>query len=187
MTPVRRAGAGLIEGGDRVTWSVAEGSRGRRWREAVVGEQGLRHVLLLETDPAGRFTHLELATPAGLLTLHPEDDDTLHGNAIDAGGLRHVTGLPWDAGGVVLLAGSPVARAAVAFLLRTVLAPGVSTAREAVLLGPDLQPALRRVQVTRTDADRWRTNDDAAFRVDADCLPILADGATWAMEAEPPG
>ena len=80
--------------GDRVWWSVAEGRRGRRWREAIVGDGGPA-ALAAARDGArtGSFSHLELATPAGLLTLHPEGDGTLHGNAIEAGGIRHVAGL----------------------------------------------------------------------------------------------
>jgi hypothetical protein len=105
---------------------VAEGRRGRRWREAIVGPAGLRHSLLLETAPGGRFSHLELAAPAGLLTLHPEPDGTLHGNVVEAGGIRHVTGLPWDADGVVDVEGSTIAGAACAGLLGATVAAGGS-------------------------------------------------------------
>src|SRR5689334_12470317 len=93
----RRAGHVRVGGGASITWSVAEGHRGRRWREVVRvggGRPGIRHSLLLETDPDGRFNHLELSTEGGLLTLHPEGDGTLHGNAVvDHGeaGLRDAT------------------------------------------------------------------------------------------------
>ena len=40
--------------------------------------------LLLETDPDGRFSHLELARADGLWTFHPEADGTLHGNHVAA-------------------------------------------------------------------------------------------------------
>jgi len=105
---VRRAGTGRTGVGETVWWSVAEGRQGRRWREAVVVGGGLRHSLLLETTPDGRFSHLELSTPAGLLTLHPEGDGTLHGNAVLAGGLRHVAGLAWDRDELVAAEGLPV-------------------------------------------------------------------------------
>jgi hypothetical protein len=67
--------------------------------------------LLLETDPEHRFSHLELSTAAGLLTLHPEGDGTLHGNAVLPDGIEHVRGLPWDAEAVVLVEASSVAPA----------------------------------------------------------------------------
>src|SRR6185503_20526967 len=100
------------------------GRRGRRWREVVrvgQGRQGLRHSLLLESDPEGRFAHLELATDVGLLTLHPESDGSLHGNAIvdhgeahlrDATGVEHVRGLPWPADGIALVEGSLICQLA---------------------------------------------------------------------------
>lgn len=93
---LRRAGRGRDRVGALVTWSVAEGRRGRRWRVARAVDGALVSSLLYELDPDGRFAHLELATPAGLLTLHPEGDGTLHGNAIVDGGVRHVVGLAWE-------------------------------------------------------------------------------------------
>ena len=78
---LRRAGTGP-DGDGRPRLVVG---RGRQARPALAGDDpadgaGLRHALLLETAPDGSFSHLELATPAGLLTLHPEGDGTLHGN-----------------------------------------------------------------------------------------------------------
>ena len=72
----------------RVTWTISEGRRGRRWREVVADGPAVRHALLLETDPTGRFSHLELASAAGLWTFHPEADGTLHGNHVDPGRRR---------------------------------------------------------------------------------------------------
>ena len=95
MADLRRAGRGRVADGTDVTWSVAEGRRGRRWREVRTREEGIVARLLLETDPDGRFAHLELSTAAGLLTLHPEGDGTLHGNAVTADGVEHVVGVPW--------------------------------------------------------------------------------------------
>ena len=83
---LRRAGRLLLGGGETVLWSVAEGRRGRRWRSARRDADGnLVSDLLLELDPVGRWTRLELATTAGILTLHPEPDDTaVHGNVVTA-------------------------------------------------------------------------------------------------------
>ena len=40
--------------------------------------------LLLELDPSGRFSHLELARADGLWTFHPETDGTIHGKSVAA-------------------------------------------------------------------------------------------------------
>jgi hypothetical protein len=113
---VRLAGRGRGSDGAIVTWTIAEGRRGRRWRESVVRDGELVHALLYETDPDRRFSHLELAVSGGLATLHPEGDGTLHGNVVRPGsGMEHVAGMPLAPGGSVLVGGSIVASAAVAW------------------------------------------------------------------------
>ena len=97
---LRVGGRGAGADGVEVVWSVAEGSRGRRWREARSTAAGIKTSLLLETDPSGLFAHLELSTPTGLLTLHPETDGSLHGHAVvgergEELGVEHVVGLAW--------------------------------------------------------------------------------------------
>jgi len=165
---LRRAGHGRAPDGSIVTWSVAEGRRGRRWREVVVAGEGnaaVRSSLLLEIGPDGRFSHLELSTAAGLLTLHPEADGTLHGNAVTADGVRHVVALPWDSDGVIQLAGSTVCHAA-AFS-----GPLGISATDALAI--DLDLSLRR----------GRARIDPAL-VSLDGLPALDGGTTWPLEAE---
>jgi len=161
---LRRAGHGRALDGSIVTWSVAEGSRGRRWREIVrSGEgSGIRSSLLLELDPDGRFSHLELSTAAGLLTLHPEGDGTLHGNAVQADGVHHVIGLPWNAASTVLVEGSTI----------SAVAAGVADpASGSLRIGLDLG---------------LRSTSDAPANVaaDKDGLPVLEDGGTWPLERE---
>ncbi len=84
---------------------------GSPWRATV----SLLHSLLYETGTDRRFTHLELAAPLGLVTLHPEGDGTLHGNIVTAAGVEHVVGLAFEPGDALLVAGSPIAAAAVAW------------------------------------------------------------------------
>jgi len=182
MPTVRRAGVGTSASGDRTSWSVADGRRGRRWREAVSGSGGLRHALLLETDPAGRFLHLELATPSGLLTLHPEPDGTLHGNVLDTGGLRHVEGLSWDPEGVVDVAGSPIAGCAAAHRLRREIGAGASTTWTTLWITGELTIGVGSQRIERFDEETWRVAGGAPLRVAEDGTPQLADGATWPME-----
>ena len=109
---LRRAGWGRLADGSVITWTVSEGRRGRRWREVRALGDSVVSSLLLETGPDRRFAHLELSTAAGLLTLHPEGDGTLHGNAVTAGGVRHVVAVPWPTGSVLLMEGSAIGGAA---------------------------------------------------------------------------
>ena len=70
---LRRAGRLDRGGGESLLWSVAEGRRGRRWRSVRRNPAGvLVSDLLLEVDPEGRWTRLELATARGILVLHPD-------------------------------------------------------------------------------------------------------------------
>ena len=183
---VRRAGSGRTSSGDRVWWSVAEGRRGRRWREAIVGDDGLRHSLLLETAADGAFSHLELSNPAGLLTLHPEGDGTLHGNAIEAGGIRHVVGLPWDVGGVVDVEGSAIAGGACARSLAAEVSPGGSARRILLRISAGLLITTGPALVERIDAETWRIAGGQPFRTDATGLPLLAEGEGWPLEQSLP-
>ena len=68
---MRLAGALGLADGAWLTWSVADGRRGRRWRAVSTLAGAITHALLLEVDLAGRPARLELTTPAGMLTLHP--------------------------------------------------------------------------------------------------------------------
>jgi hypothetical protein len=164
VTPLRRAGRGRLRDGSTVVWSVSEGTRGRRWREMRRTAEGvLITSLLLETHPDGRFAHIELSTAAGLLTLHPEADGTLHGNVVTVLGIRHVIGLPWTAGSVVLVEGSVLASAAASRTLAGDAADGV--------------------RIT-TDLDIVAIHEKISLEVDADGLPLLDDAASWPLEAE---
>ena len=183
---LRVAGTGRSSDGATVTWSVAEGRRGRRWREAVSRNGAVVHSLLLELDSEGRFAHLELTTPAGLLTLHPEGDGTLHGNAVTAAGLltlhpegdgtlhgnvvtpagiTHVRGLPWQPDDVILIEGSVVCRA---------VAGQWQLARDLDGLG-----------AVRVEDDMSLTREratDAGAPVDGRGLPVLRDSREWPLE-----
>lgn len=187
MPLVRRSGVGRDRDGATVWWSVAEGRRGRRWREARLRGGALVHSLLLETDPERRFSHLELATPAGLLTLHPEPDATLHGNVLVADGLRHVVGLPWDRDALVLLEGSPLAAAAAVHLLARLqppehATPGVATSHPALRIDGRLRLERAQVDVVAVAPDAYELADVGRVVVDAVFLPVLDDARSWPLE-----
>lgn len=181
---LRFGGRGQGVDGGSVVWSVAEGSRGRRWREVRNTGHAVASSLLLETDPAGRFAHLELSTPSGLLTLHPEGDGTLHGHAIVSDGIEHVEGLRWDADGVVLLEGSTVCRAAALPVLPGTLEPSTSLAHLAVVIPPTLWLEVKPVRIERIDVRSWRFGDEEPFEVDLRGLPLLHGGEIWPLERD---
>ncbi len=181
-TQLRVGGRGQGADGASVVWSVAEGNRGRRWREVRNVGGGVASSLLLETDPAGQFAHLELSTPSGLLTLHPEGDGTLHGHAIVSDGVEHVAGLPWDRDGVVLLDGSTVCRLAAVAGLAPSVAAGTSKGHLAAVIPPTLWLEVAPIRVERIDATTWRYGSDEPFAVDERGLPVLRGGEIWPLE-----
>ena len=126
--------------------------------------EGIRSSLLLELAPEGRFSHLELSTAAGLLTLHPEGDGTLHGNAVTTRGIEHVRGLPWAPATVVLVEGSAVCEA--------IAASSRPVAAEVLRVGLDL--ALSRVRL----APKARPS------VSPDGLPWLDQSASWPLDED---
>jgi len=182
--PLRFGGRGQGADGASVIWSVAEGRRGRRWREVRNAGLAVASSLLLETDPAGRFAHLELSTPSGLLTLHPETDGTLHGHAIVSDGVDHVAGLAWDADGVVMLDGSTVCRLAAVAGLAEAIAAGESRGQLAAVIPPTLWLEVKPIRIARIEATVWRFGDEDPFTVDGRGLPLLRGGEIWPLERE---
>ena len=181
---VRRAGQAVLLDGSRIVWTVSEGRRGRRWREVRTDAVGVVvSSLLLETAPTGTFLHAELSTTAGLLTLHPEREGTLHGNVVTAEGVRHITGLPWTADAALLLDGSALALGAAVHLVgeRAVAGESTSVAVAHVSLGLDV--GIETVVLERLAADGWRVGD-REIRVDPDGIPVFADARTWPLELE---
>jgi hypothetical protein len=165
-----------------VTWTIADGSKGRRWRETVVDRGGVRHSLLLETAPDRRFGHLELATPDALLTLHPERDGTLHGNLVAAAGVRHVVGLPWERDGLVDLEGSPIAAAAAAWFLDGASATAAPSEATVVGIDASLALAVHRAAVSRLWDGSWRIDGGSRLAADLEGLPALAEAESWPLE-----
>ena len=104
---------------------MAEGRRGRRWRSLRLDAHGgLVSDLLLETRPRGRWARLELATAAGILTLHPEPGEP--GGPREHRDRRGVVPLAfaWSPAHRLVVAGEPVAAAALGVTDDAVRAPG---------------------------------------------------------------
>jgi len=182
---LRRAGRGRTDDGAVAIWTISDGSRGRRWREAVVDHEGsIRSSLLFETDLDRCFSHMELSTAVGLLTLHPETDGTLHGNVVSRDGIRHVVGLPWERAGVVGIEASPLALAAALFLLERQVGEGTALEVASIEIGLDLVVTAGRTWIERR-TDGWRLGGRAVDRGRAGGLPALRDDVDWPLELDP--
>jgi hypothetical protein len=187
--PTRVAGWGTGAFGSVVTWTVAEGQKGRRWREVVRQGATALHALLLETDPDGRFAHLELARADGLWTFHPERDRTLHGNHVGGAtpDVRPVAGWAFGPDDVLVVDGSPLAMAAIAWRWARTLAPGdvAPGAVGGVLLRSNGELVrVPEIRIERLSVKRWQVGEGSAFDVDPAGLPILLGGTVRPLEVE---
>jgi hypothetical protein len=173
---------------------VAGGTRGRRWRTITTSADGrLVAALLLETAPDGSVARLELACPAGLLTLHPDPGfATLHGNVVRPSGIAHVS-LPWSAGHALLAGASPATGAVAAAGLAGRVGVGEGASFAAVEVGEDL--AIRRAtwRAARVGERRWWLlaadgGTSLALTLDEDGVPAgLEDAKTWPLEVDDRG
>jgi hypothetical protein len=156
---LRRAGTGRLADGSLVTWSVAEGGKGRRWRWTVLDpDSGLDHVALLELDREGRFARLELETTAGMLTLHPGADRmSAHGNVVRLDGVEPIA-IDWSDGMTVAIEGDPFGSAVAGWRGR------------GWVVGPDL--------VLRREDERQIPTPE----LDGRGVPPLLDAREWPLE-----
>jgi len=187
-TFLRRAGAARLADGALLVWSVAEGTRGRRWRAMSTAGGIITHGLLLEVDLGGRPARLELTTPAGLLTLHPgPDGSSLHGNVVSSGGMRHLA-LAWSGEHGLSVDGRPVADAVTAHRLADRVRVGETRAVAVVAITPDLTLREETVQFERRGDATWRIirpGGEQALTIDARGIPAtLADAMEWPLELD---
>ena len=182
--PTRVAGWGRGPDGTVVTWTVAEGRKGRRWREVVARGEDVVHGLLLETDTDRRFSHLELARADGLWTLHPEPDGTLHGNHVTAtAGIRHIAGRPFEPDDALLIEGSPVSLAAIAW--RHAVGGETIASVAGVVIGADGSLGERpEIRIERLSSTRWQVGEGTPIEIDAAGLPVLDGGESWPLELD---
>ena len=191
-TATRVAGWGRRTDGATVTWTVAEGSRGRRWREVVATGDAVHHALLLETSPDGGFSHLELARAGGLWTFHPEGDGSLHGNAVerDVREVRHVVGWAFAPDDLMLVEGSPLSAAAIAWHASTTRSGEAEQAahvggRVGVILRADGSiDAVTSIRLERLTDGSWQVGDEPPMVIDDAGLPVLSDGVIRPLELE---
>ncbi len=199
MTPaqqgsfVRRAGTGILPGGRRVTWTVADGHRGRRWRAITTSGDRMLHAVLLEVSPDGTLARVEVAAPGGLLTLHPEPDASmLHGNVVRTEGIEHIA-LPWTPAHVLMVGASPVTAAVAAVHLAARVGVGEGASVPAVEVGDALSIRKATWRAARTGERRWRLlaadgGPSVLLVLDEDGVPAdMEQGGDWPLELAPGG
>ena len=187
---LRQAGTGRFGNGSRVVWTVAEGVRGRRWRWTHTSDAGIVAVGLLELGTDGRLAKLELAGPAGLLTLHPaKDEQELHGNVATAHGMRHLR-LPWSPAHELIVEGEPLVAAAACHRLAGAIGPGGGADIPVLVIESGYGMRDCRSHVSRDTVERWRMDvsphPKVRLAIDAQGVPVgLDDESTWPLEDDP--
>jgi len=183
--PMRVAGWGSLADGSVVTWTIADGRKGRRWREVVTRGSAVIHALLLETDQDGRFSHLELARADGLWTCHPEPDGTLHGHHVGQGDadVRHVVGWAFAPDDALIVEGSPICLAAVAWRRISSMTEGaVADIAGVVIRSAGDLAEVSEIRLQRLSRTRWRVGEGSSFEVDDAGLPVLPGGERRPLE-----
>ncbi|MEO8570086.1 MAG: hypothetical protein ABI553_00170 [Chloroflexota bacterium] len=184
--PVRTGGRAVRPDGAFIVWSVAEGLRGRRWRESITRSGGLGRSLLLEASPGGGPRRLELTTASGLLTLHPDEDGRLlHGNVVTPEGVRHLR-FDWSFEHELVVLGSPAAAAIALRRFAEILAVGETRPVPVVAIDDALEPRAGTWEVTRTGTGSWTLGENGAgeaeaIEIDAAGLPLLPGAETWPL------
>lgn len=189
-TYMRRAGSVRLPGGAEVHWTVADGRRGRRWRAALTRGGVLVASLLLEVDLDGRPSRLELATAAGLLTLHPEPSDGLHGNVVLPDGVRHLA-MAWSADHELGIDGLPIVDAVTARRLAATTKVGEGRVVRMVTVNLDLSVREGLTRFTRVAEVTWQIDDQdgagpRSVTIDDRGLPAWPErGGEWPLELDP--
>lgn len=187
MAPIRRAGRATTIGGEILTWTEAEGTRGTRWREALERDGTLIRSLLLEVSAAGRPTRLEMTTAAGLLTLHPEPDESaLHGNVVRGDGVDHLA-FAWGAEHELLVLGSPASATIALRRLAGRVVVGATRPIDVLRIDDTLDPRPARWTAERVARHAWHLRSDDGLEerrltVDDEGRPVLTDALSWPLE-----
>ena len=177
---VRRAGRAALMDGSTLLWSIAEGSRGERWRGSTRRGEDLVSDLLLEVGLDGRPGRLEITTTAGQLTLHPEPDQaSAHGNVVSADGVRPLA-YEWSARHWFEARQGPLVAAAMC----RALAANVAVGEFRLVPGLHVDAALRVWRgergVQRLTESRWLIEEADGFgwelSLDDEGLPIFEAG-----------
>ena len=185
--PVRRGGHARLPGGASLSWLQAEGARGTRWREALLSGDGLTRSLLLEVTTRGRPSRLELTTASGLLTLHPErDESALHGNVVASSGIRPLA-FPWSADHELFVFASPASASVTLGRLGRTVAVGTAIDLDVLRIDDALEPWPARWRVSRTGEREWHLvaidgDEQRTVTFDESGWPVLPGAVQWPLE-----
>lgn len=185
---LRQGGTARLADGATLTWTVAEGARGRRWRAVATVAGAITHALLLEVDLTGRFARIELSTSGGLLTLHPSPDGTrLHGNRISPAGIEHLT-FDWSVDHGLSVDGRPIADAVTARRLTATIRVGDHRAVPVVAVAPDLTLREEAIKFEAVRFGLWRVTSSVEDRMlrldDRGIIAGLSEASEWPLEAD---
>ncbi len=184
---LRRAGSARLADGGTLVWTVADGSRGRRWRGVVTVDGHITHAVLLEVASDGTVARLELTTPGGLLTLHPGSDGrTLYGNVVTSDAVRHLS-FDWGDDRAIAVTGRPIADAITVHRLAGVVGVGEGSDLRMLVIGADLAITETSCRFERVTEDTWRLVGQAGERtltIDPRGIPFGATGAEWPLELD---
>jgi hypothetical protein len=198
---VRRAGRADLRDGSLLLWSIAEGARGARWRASTRRDGALGSDLLLEVDTEGRPGRLEITTPAGQLTLHPEADGrSAHGNVVTPHGVRPLA-YEWNSHHWFESRQTPVVAAAMCRAFRAEVAVGAFRLVPGLHIDHSLRVWRGQRGVTRLTETRWLIEeaDESGWELslDDEGLPIFEAGERgvagsrasplWPLEVEEHG
>jgi hypothetical protein len=187
MAPVRRGGRAITLGGAYLTWSQAEGERGTRWREALERDGELVRALLLEVARSGRATRLEVTTQAGLLTLHPEPDESaMHGNVVGGEEVRHLA-FGWSPDHELLVLDSPASATITLRRLADRMVVGARRVIDVLVIDDALDPRSSRWSFERIARHAWHLRDadgeaERRLTLEEDGRPLLREAITWPLE-----
>ena len=195
MGPSLRLGGRVeLPSGKSIVWSVADGRRGRRWREVATRHGAVAWALLFETESDGRMARLEMSSAAGLLTLHPVGAGVLHGNVVTPTSIRHLS-FPEAPGVSLFVVASPAAAAIALGSLAGTVALGETVRVTVLRIDARLEPQPATWDVSRVEERRWRLvsvpgeapSSDAApevreVRLDGSGLVDLPGEMRWPLE-----
>ena len=184
---VRLAGSARLADGGTLVWTVADGSRGRRWRGVATVDGHITHAVLLEVASDRTFARLELTAPAGLLTLHPEaGGTTLHGNVVTPAGVRHLS-FDWGDDHAIAVTGRPIADAITAHRLAGFVGVGEGRDLRVLVVGPDLAITEASCRFEHVTDGTWRLVEPGGGRtltIDPRGIPFGTKGAVWPLELD---
>ena len=129
-----------------------------------------------------------MTTRAGILTLHPEaDESAIHGNVVWAGGVRHLA-FGWRPDHELFVVGSPASATITLRRMQRRIIVGASTVLDVLRIDDELEPRPARWRIERVGSHGWHLRDtdsdeERRLTVEDDGRPALLDEESWPLES----